>query len=112
MRCCIWHAEVNDSGVRMQVAAVSSRVLALRSMLGSRDELDLVWMLEREPRSVYQLLPAVMPLCSTGFAPEHISLDTVMHCDAPEQVSLDTVLHCDEALSCLQSMCHWILCLA
>ena len=40
----------------LQVAAVSARVLALRTMLGSRDNLDLVWMLEREPRHVQQCM--------------------------------------------------------
>ena len=49
-RCSWAGASAHGLIVGLQVAAITGRVLALQAMLGSREGLDLVWMLEREPR--------------------------------------------------------------
>ena len=34
----------------VQVQAITARLLALRTLLGKHDDIDIIWMLERAPR--------------------------------------------------------------
>lgn len=34
----------------MQVHAISARLLALRKLLGTHEDIDIIWMVERAPR--------------------------------------------------------------
>ena len=88
----------------LQVAAITSRILALKSMLGSREGLDLVWMLEREPRC------ASVAVLQTSSASSHYDMAgsccrTEKGTDQRTQSSMSAAHRMRAGLICRDALC-------